>query len=198
MDIYQANPEGVTAILKTKKILICGAGGLGSNVAMLLTRAGIQNFTLIDFDIVSESNLNRQFFFQSQLEIPKVDALQNNLLAIQPSLNIQKHHIRLTTKNFAQYVHAEYDAILECFDNPIAKAQLTVFVKQHLPTHIPYICVSGLAGVGELSDIKIIYQIGNMTVIGDGTTDASQLGTLSTRVMAAATLQAHTAIQKLL
>ncbi len=55
-------------ILENAKVGIAGAGGLGSNVAMLLVRAGMKKLVIADFDTVNESNLNRQFFFRHQLE----------------------------------------------------------------------------------------------------------------------------------
>ena len=54
-------------ILESAKVGIAGAGGLGSNVSMLLVRAGIRKFVIADFDEVNESNLNRQFFFRGQV-----------------------------------------------------------------------------------------------------------------------------------
>ena len=60
--------ERERGILESVKVGIAGAGGLGSNVAMLLVRAGMKKLVIADFDTVNESNLNRQFFFRRQLD----------------------------------------------------------------------------------------------------------------------------------
>ena len=71
--------ERERGILENAKVGIAGAGGLGSNVAMLLVRAGMKKLVIADFDIVNESNLNRQFFFRHQLGEKKIDALAARL-----------------------------------------------------------------------------------------------------------------------
>ena len=75
-------------ILENAKVGIAGAGGLGSNCAMHLVRAGVKKLVIADFDVVSESNLNRQFFFRDQLGRKKVDALAENLRRIEPGLEL--------------------------------------------------------------------------------------------------------------
>ena len=72
------------AVLEAARVGIAGAGGLGSNCAMHLVRAGVRHLTVVDFDVVNESNLNRQFFFRDQLGLKKVEALKANLLRIDP------------------------------------------------------------------------------------------------------------------
>ena len=55
------------AALESVRVGIAGAGGLGSNCAMHLVRSGVKHITIADFDVVNESNLNRQFFFHDQI-----------------------------------------------------------------------------------------------------------------------------------
>ena len=86
-------------ILENAKVGIAGAGGLGSNVAMLLVRAGMKKLVIADFDTVNESNLNRQFFFRRQLGEKKIDALAANLREIEPDLALELHDVRLTPDN---------------------------------------------------------------------------------------------------
>ena len=57
-------------------VAIAGAGGLGSNCSANLVRVGFRRFRIIDFDRVEASNLDRQFFFQDQIGLPKVEALK--------------------------------------------------------------------------------------------------------------------------
>ena len=67
---------------------IAGAGGLGSNLAISLARIGFKNFHIADFDLVEESNLNRQYYFRKDLGSLKVDALKENMEAIVEDLRI--------------------------------------------------------------------------------------------------------------
>ena len=87
------NFNQIKSILKDYTVGIAGAGGLGSNVAMALTRTGVGNLIIADFDRVSESNLNRQFYFKHQVGFKKVDVLKTNLLSINPDLNITTYDI---------------------------------------------------------------------------------------------------------
>ena len=77
------------AVLESARVGIAGAGGLGSNCAMHLVRAGVKHLIVVDFDVVNESNLNRQFFFRDQLGQKKVEALKENLLRIDPDADIR-------------------------------------------------------------------------------------------------------------
>ncbi len=192
--IFSANPPGLTEKLQSRKVFIAGAGGLGSNVANLLTRAGIGGMAVADFDTVSPSNLNRQQFTRNQIGIPKVDALRGNLLAINPQLDYTGKNFKLTPENFAMEIQGSVDLIFECFDNPIAKAELIRFCLTQRK-NIPCIAVSGLAGCGPLESITVQRKSDNFYLIGDGVSDVdSGLGTLSTRVVYAAAIQAHLGI----
>ena len=71
--------------LRDSIIGIAGAGGLGSNVAISLSRAGIGKLIISDFDIIEPSNLNRQQYFIEQIGKPKVIALKENLMRIKLS-----------------------------------------------------------------------------------------------------------------
>ena len=70
------------------RVGIAGAGGLGSNCAWMLVRSGFTDFVIVDHDRVEASNLNRQFFFARQVGMPKVQALSENLLAINPDVKV--------------------------------------------------------------------------------------------------------------
>ena len=102
-------------ILESARVGIAGAGGLGSNVAMLLVRAGIRKFVIADFDEVNESNLNRQFFFRGQIGEKKVEALARNLRLVEQDLELELHDARLTGGNVDE-VFAGCDVVVEAFD----------------------------------------------------------------------------------
>ena len=77
-------------------VAVIGCGGLGSNAAAMLARAGVLELTLIDFDVVEESNLNRQMFFRDQLGMPKTEALAATLRRIRDDLTLHVLQQRVT------------------------------------------------------------------------------------------------------
>jgi len=90
---------GIHARLKQACIGIAGLGGLGSAVAVALSRVGIGRLILADFDIVEPSNLNRQQYFVDQLGLPKVDALAETLRRVNPYIHLESHQIMLDPDN---------------------------------------------------------------------------------------------------
>ena len=72
-------------------VAVCGLGGLGSNVAISLARAGVGTLHLIDFDRVDISNLNRQQYKVSQLGMYKTEAMKQNLAELAPYCNVITH-----------------------------------------------------------------------------------------------------------
>lgn len=188
--------EREKSILSQAKIGIAGAGGLGSNCAMHLIRSGIKKLCVIDFDVVSPSNLNRQFFFKAQLGLPKVDALKTNLLQIEPSAEITTFHEKLTEKNMLTHF-MDCDIIIEAFDNPQSKQLL---IHQAIRHKKIIIAASGIAGWGQSNEIKI-KKIGQYAfLIGDEERTADNLHAFpfSPRVGIVAAMQANTAISVLL
>lgn len=182
-------------ILESATIGIAGAGGLGSNCAMHLVRAGIKNLVIVDFDVVNESNLNRQFYFRDQIGQVKVEALKENLLRIEPELELEIHNLRLNAENI-QSIFGKCDILAEAFDHADAKNML---IKAAAPLHIPIVAVSGIAGWGNSEAIKI-RQIGKqLTLIGDLSSEVSTTcSPVSPRVGIAAAMQANSIIAKLL
>lgn len=181
--------------LGVARVGIAGAGGLGSNIAMHLTRAGVGHLTVVDFDVVSESNLNRQFYFRDQLGLPKVAALCTNLLRIAPALDLRTHAKRLTEADFRP-VFADCEVVVEAFDNPEAKA---AFLRALLPTGKPLVCASGMAGWGRSGAITLRRLGPTLYLAGDASTAASATcPPASPRVGIVAALQANTVIALLL
>jgi len=192
---FSSNPPGLTETLSQKHFFIAGAGGLGSNVAMMLVRAGIGKLTIIDFDKIEEANINRQFYFRDQVGTIKVEALQENLLRLNPDINLSIKHDKITADNVAELIPANADIILECFDSAACKVMLVAFCLKKFPKKT-IISVSGLAGIGNLDSIKVSKGPGKLLIIGDGESEASpETGTLSSRVIYAASIQAHLAIR---
>jgi len=194
---YAANPPGITEILRSKRVFVAGCGGLGSNVAVCLARAGVGFIALADFDRVELSNLNRQHFFVDQVGLPKAEALRLNLARINPEVHVSAAVVKLTRENLADQLPTACDVVFECFDRAEAKAMLVEFCLERLPD-VPVIAVSGLAGVGPVDELRVSRGPLNLYLVGDGVSEMNAgNGTLSTRVVAAAAIQAHTAIRLL-
>lgn len=197
-DFFASNPPGLIEKLASRHFFIAGAGGLGSNVAMMLVRAGATKLTIIDFDKIEAANINRQFYFRDQVGLVKVEALKANLLRINPDIEIKIRQQEITAENARDLIPVDADIILECFDNAACKAMLATHCLKNLPKK-PLITVSGLAGTGPLNEIHKTKGPNNMIIIGDQATEVGpETGTLSSRVIFAAAMQAHTAIETII
>jgi adenylyltransferase/sulfurtransferase len=103
--------------LKAARVLVVGAGGLGSPAALYLAAAGVGTLGLVDFDEVDESNLQRQILFgERDLGRPKVEAAAERLQAANPHVRIERHGERLDVGNAFELVSA-YDLVLDGSDN---------------------------------------------------------------------------------
>lgn len=171
-------------------VAICGLGGLGSNIAVALARAGIGKLILIDFDRVDISNLHRQQYKATQVGIGKTEALTENLKEISPYSLIQTHTTKITEENFQELLK-EADVICEAFDGAEEKAMLVNGVLEKFPEKY-LVAASGMAGLGPANDIRTRRIMKNFYLCGDEVSDvAGELGLVSTRVMLCAAHQAH-------
>jgi len=103
--------------LKAAKVLCVGTGGLGAPLALYLTAAGVGTIGLVDFDIVDESNLQRQIIHsQSTVGKLKVDSAEITLKGLNKNTNIIKHNTMLTSAN-ALDIFKDYDVIADGTDN---------------------------------------------------------------------------------
>lgn len=103
--------------LKAASVLIVGAGGLGSAVALYLAAAGIGRIGLVDDDVVEISNLQRQVLFTtSDNSKAKVDSAREHLLALNPTISVDSIRERFTTES-AERIAAGYDILVDCADN---------------------------------------------------------------------------------
>ena len=97
--LAERHGEELQKKLSAASVAVCGLGGLGSNIAIALARAGVGSLHIIDFDKVDISNLNRQQYFPEQLGMYKTDALSDTLRRIAPYCNIRKDCVKLTEEN---------------------------------------------------------------------------------------------------
>lgn len=110
---------GITAQEKLKKarVLVVGAGGLGSPVLLYLAAAGVGHIGIVDFDIVEESNLQRQVLYTlDDIGLPKAVTAKQRLLALNPHLNIQVFPVALQRENALEII-SKYDIIADGTDN---------------------------------------------------------------------------------
>ena len=194
----QVNPyltEQQRAVLEKAKIGVAGLGGLGSNVLSHLVRAGIRRFVAADFDVVSASNLNRQFFFADQVGRKKTEALAENLRRIDPDLELDFRDLRLNEEN-TQDLFADCDVVVEAFDKADAK---TMLIGALADSGIPVVAASGLAGFGKSNDIRVRKAGKNLYLVGDLVSGISpELAPASPRVGIAAAMEANTVVAILL
>lgn len=190
------NFNEIKAKLSLKKVGIAGAGGLGSNCAAALVRVGIGHLLIVDFDIIEESNLNRQFYFHHQIGMKKADAIKENLLMINPSLNIKSLDIFLTPDNIPE-IFRDCDVIVEAFDKADQKQMLIETLISHFPDK-PLVIGLGMAGFGNSNQIKMEKQ-GNIYVCGDKISEISQeQPPIAPRVGIVSYMQANTVLEILL
>jgi len=103
--------------MKNARVLAIGAGGLGSPVAMYLAAAGVGTLGMVDFDVVDETNLQRQIIHgQSDIGRAKLDSAADTVREINPFVNLVKHETTVRSDN-AMELFADYDLIVDGSDN---------------------------------------------------------------------------------
>ena len=103
--------------LKAAKVLVVGSGGLGSPVLLYLAAAGVGTIGIVDFDVVDDSNLQRQVLFGvDEIGKPKVEAAKQRLEALNPHLNFVLYNTQLTSQN-APDIIKDYDVVADGTDN---------------------------------------------------------------------------------
>lgn len=114
--IPEFNIEGQRK-LKAAKVLVVGTGGLGSPLLLYLTAAGVGNIGIVDFDIVDETNLQRQVLFSvDDVGKPKVEAAKRRLEKLNPHVNFTTYNLQLTSENALEIIN-EYDVVADGTDN---------------------------------------------------------------------------------
>lgn len=176
---------------------IAGSGGLGSNCAASLARAGVGTLVITDFDTIEASNLSRQYYFVDQVGMMKTTALKENLLRIRPEINVIAHQIELNEKNIAS-VFCDCHVIVEAFDRSDMKQMLIETVQKEL-TGVPLIVGSGLAGWGNTGSLKFRKIDETLYICGDEFSEVSDdCPPLAPRVCIVANMQANAVIEILM
>jgi sulfur carrier protein ThiS adenylyltransferase len=192
--LFSKNVPGSTEVLQKACVGITGCGGLGSNAAVALVRAGVGKLVLADFDVVEESNLNRQYYFQTDIGHKKVDALSRHLKSINPLVQVTGFDKQIFPSDVS-HIFKNADLLIEAFDLAESKKWLieawtAAFPERHI------VCANGLSGLGKTDSLKVRNQ-GMIHVVGDETSDMS-IGLCAARVAVAANMEANIAIELLI
>ena len=191
--------QGADAVHKLQSacVAVCGLGGLGSNIAISLARAGVGKLILVDFDCVDVTNLHRQQYKANQVGLPKTEALLANLKEIAPYTEYEAYFERVTLDNLERLVKKS-QVVCEAFDNAEAKAMLVNAVLETMPEKY-LVASSGMAGFESGNSIRTRKITDKFFLCGDGVSDVENgIGLIAPRVMLCAAHQALTAIRLIL
>jgi sulfur carrier protein ThiS adenylyltransferase len=192
--LEQRHGKALQEKFSSATVAVCGLGGLGSNIAIALARAGVGKLILIDFDRVDITNLHRQQYKADQIGRYKADSLAQNLLEIAPYTEIKTITERITEANVCSLLK-DADVVCEAFDNAEAKAMLANVVLEQFP-HAYLVSASGMAGMGTSNAIRTRKIMKRFYLCGDEKSNvADTIGLLAPRVMLCAAHQAHTVLR---
>lgn len=192
--LSERHGEDVQKKFSSTTVAVCGLGGLGSNIAIALARAGVGKLILIDFDRVDITNLHRQQYKANQIGMNKTDALSENLKEIAPYVELESHTVCITEKNATELLK-DADIVCEAFDNAECKAMLTNLVLETMPDKY-LVAASGMAGFSSANSIQTRKVTSKFYLCGDERSDVQSAGSLvASRVMLCAAHQAHTVLR---
>lgn len=188
--------EKIKKKLNESCVGIAGLGGLGSNAAVALARAGIGRLILVDFDFVEEGNLNRQYYFLDQIGKLKTTALKDNIKKINPEVKIDSYNEKLE-KGSMEKRFKDCDVVIEALDSAETKTAFIEEVLTKLPNK-PIVAASGVAGYGH-SDRISTKRLGNLCMCYDEHARSSDEDILmAPRVAMMANWEANIAIEIIL
>ena len=195
-DLFERNVKGISEKLKKAKVCILGLGGLGSNVATLLARAGIAYLKLVDFDIVEASNLNRQQYRISHVGMKKTEAIRTIIKEINPFVEIEVLNKKIDRENILSIV-GDVEIIVEAFD--VAETKAMAIEELLINGNKMLVSASGMAGLGSANEIITRKIRDNFYLVGDNYSDYEEYsGIMSTRVMICAAHQANIVLRLIL
>lgn len=144
--------EGI-AKLKNAHVAVAGVGGVGSYVAEALVRTGVGAVTIIDFDTIDVTNINRQIHaLHSTIGKSKVAVMKERLLDINPEAVITAINSFITADNVPELLNEEYDYIIDAVDNVTAKIALALYSRQK---NIPFLSSMGTANKLDNTKFRI-------------------------------------------
>ena len=137
-----------------KNVLVIGLGGVGSYAVEALVRSGIQNITIVDNDIISITNLNRQLMtYQSNIGNYKTDEIEKRIIEINPNCKINKITKFITLENINELFNKKFDYIIDACDTITVKLELIRISKKE---NIKLISCMGTGNKMDPSKLKIM------------------------------------------
>lgn len=183
--------------IKAARVAVAGLGGLGSNIALLLARAGVGTLHLVDFDRVDISNLNRQAYEIRDLGRFKTEALTEHIHRINPYIKVYTDTVRVTRENIPDLFGKER-WICEAFDRADQKAMLVNALLEHCREAV-IVSGSGMAGYGSSNQIQTKKKMGRLYLCGDEKSDiADGMCLMAPRVAVCAAHQANMVLRLIL
>jgi sulfur carrier protein ThiS adenylyltransferase len=190
------NINNIHKILQNKRVGIAGVGGLGSNCAIALARAGIGIIRIVDFDIVSKPNLNRQYYFRRHIGQKKVDALREIIYEISDNIEIESIDKKINSKNVYK-LFENSDIIIEALDDAKEKQSFIENCLYYFPDK-PIVSGMGLALWGKIKELKVS-KFENLYICGDMTNEVGENSLpFAPRVAIVANMQADMVLELLL
>ena len=144
-------------ILKKSHVIVFGIGGVGGYVVEALVRSGIYNFTLVDNDVVSETNINRQIIATlDTIGQNKAQLMKDRILSINKDANVEIRQCFYLPENAHEFDFNQYDYVIDCVDTVAAKLSIICEAKR---LNIPVISAMGAGNkmnptMLEVSDIS--------------------------------------------
>jgi len=140
--------------INNSNILLIGVGGVGSFVFEALVRSGFSNITIVDYDTIDITNLNRQIMTNlNNIGSKKVDVLEERALSINKDIKITKNDSFITKNNIDSLNISKYDYIIDCCDTVETKKEI---IKNCLEKKIKFITCMGTANKFEPNKFEII------------------------------------------
>lgn len=122
--------DGIDKLHKSR-VAVFGIGGVGGYVCEALVRSGVSSFDLIDKDVVSVSNINRQIIaLHSTVGRPKVEVMKERMLDINPSVTVNTYKCFFLPENASDFPFEEYDYVIDAVDTVTAKIELIMRCKE--------------------------------------------------------------------
>lgn len=138
-------------ILKNANIIVFGIGGVGSYVVEALVRAGIGHLTIVDFDIVDITNINRQIIaLNSTIGQKKIEAAKKRILDINPNIELHTYDTFISDETISKFDFTKYNFIIDAIDNVEGKLQI---IEKAIKYNIPII--SSLGTANKLDPTKL-------------------------------------------
>jgi tRNA A37 threonylcarbamoyladenosine dehydratase len=140
-------------LIRTAHICVVGIGGVGSWAVEALARSGVGAITLIDHDDISVGNTNRQIHaLDGNYGRPKVEAMKERILAINPQCEINAIDDFLTTGNIQRYIHKDYHYVIDAIDGIRFKAELVHYCRRN---KVPVVMTGGAGGLTDPTMIQV-------------------------------------------